>query len=108
MIFNAVNDDAVISQLFKFAGYTYGPLLGLFAFGTITKLQINDRWVIPICIAAPVVTILIDQYSAQILYGFEFGFLNLALNGLLTFLGLIAISYRSYETEEEAGEEEEG
>ncbi|NRB51960.1 MAG: sodium:solute symporter [Saprospiraceae bacterium] len=107
MIFNAINNEAVISQLFKFAGYTYGPLLGLFAFGTMTKLQINDRWVIPICIAAPVITILIDQYSAQILYGFEFGFLNLALNGLLTFLGLIAISYRTYETEEEGVDPDE-
>lgn len=107
MIFNAINNEAVISQLFKFAGYTYGPLLGLFAFGTMTKLQINDRWVIPICIAAPIITILIDQYSAQILYGFEFGFLNLALNGLLTFLGLIAISYRTYETEEEGVDPDE-
>lgn len=108
MVFNAVNNDAVISQLFKFAGYTYGPLLGLFAFGMLTKLQINDRWVIPICIMAPLITILIDQYSAKILYGFQFGFLNLALNGLLTFLGLIAISFRTYESEPDPNETKEG
>ena len=78
------------------AGYTYGPLLGLFAFGMLTSLKVRDKWVLPVCIAAPVLTILLDVYSTRILYGFEFGFPNLAVNGLLTFLGLLAISYRDY------------
>lgn len=98
--FNAINNDAVISQLFRVAGYTYGPLLGLYSFGMVTKLKIRDQWVIPICLAAPIISFLIDIYSSQILFGFEFGFLIIALNGLLTFLGLLAISYKEYESED--------
>ena len=82
--------------MLKVAGYTYGPLLGLFTFGMFTKLKVRDNLVLPVCLAAPVITILLDVYSARILYGFEFGYLNLAVNGLLTFLGLFAISYRDY------------
>jgi len=99
MIFNAVNNESVITQLFVFAGYTYGPLLGLFAFGTLTKLRISDFWVIPVCIAAPIITFFI-VYLAKNNYGFDFGFMNIALNGLLTFAGLIAISYKSYDEPE--------
>lgn len=99
LAFNAINNEAVITSLFKVAGYTYGPLLGLYSFGILTKLKVRDNLVIPICIAAPVISYLTDTYSSQILYGFEFGFLIIALNGLLTFLGLLAISYREYETE---------
>ncbi len=97
LLFNALSNDAVISELFRAAGYTYGPLLGLFAFGLFTRLQINDRWVIPVCVAGPVISFFIDANSARWLNGFQFGFLILALNGLLTFLGLLAISYREYE-----------
>lgn len=98
--FNALNNDAVISKVFEIAGYTYGPLLGLFTFGMLTKRQVQDKLVIPICIAAPVLSFLINTYSAELLYGFQLGFLIIALNGLLTFLGLWAISY------EEAPEED--
>ncbi len=93
LIFNAVSDTAVITKLFQIAGYTYGPLLGLFVFGMATKLRVRDHLVLPICLLAPVLTFLLDKYSAQILYGFQFGFLTIALNGLLTFLGLLAIAY---------------
>ncbi len=93
LFFAALNNDAVINQLFKAAGYTYGPLLGLFAFGILTKRQIRDNWlIVAICIAAPVLSFVLDTYSAQWFFGFRFGFLILALNGLLTFLGLLAIS----------------
>ena len=101
LIFNLINDRAVISQLLKVAGYTYGPLLGLFAFGMLTNLKINNRWVIPICIAAPILTYILDLFSASIFYGFQFGYLNLAVNGLITFLGLLTISYHVPETEED-------
>lgn len=100
IIFNLINDRAVITQLLTVAGYTYGPLLGLFAFGMLTDLKVNNRWVIPICIAAPVLTYLLDLFSASIFYGFQFGFLNLAVNGLLTFVGLLTISYHAPDTEE--------
>lgn len=100
IIFSLINDQAVISQLLKVAGYTYGPLLGLFAFGMITDLKVNNRWVIPICLAAPILTFVLDYYSTDIFYGFQFGYLNLAVNGLLTFVGLLTISYHVPKTEE--------
>lgn len=100
LLFNAISNDAVISQLFVAAGYTYGPLLGLFTFGMVTRLRVRDRYVIPVCLAAPVISFFIDRYSADLLAGFQFGFLIIALNGFLTFLGLLAISYKEYEVED--------
>jgi Na+/proline symporter len=92
VVFNALNNKDVISQLFKAAGYTYGPLLGLFAFGILTRRQLYRQWVIPVCVAAPVLSYIINANSVEWLYGFQFGFLIIALNGLLTFAGLWAIS----------------
>ncbi|MCP9237012.1 sodium:solute symporter [Lewinella sp. JB7] len=101
MAFQLINDEAVINSLFKAAGYTYGPLLGLFAFGLLTDFRVREtlplgKVEVPaltlICLASPVVSILVDTYSAELLGGFQFGFLILAFNGLLTFLGLIALS----------------
>ncbi|MEZ4960104.1 MAG: sodium:solute symporter [Saprospiraceae bacterium] len=94
LVFKALNNDAVINELFKAAGYTYGPLLGLFTFGMLTKNQIKDKWVIAVCLAAPVLTWIIVDLAAKY-WNFQFGFLNLALNGLLTILGLWLISIRS-------------
>ncbi|HMN88454.1 MAG TPA: sodium:solute symporter [Saprospiraceae bacterium] len=93
LFFAALNNTAVINQLFKAAGYTYGPLLGLFTFGILLRRQTPDTWVVvAICVAAPVLSFVIDTYSEQWFNGFKFGFLILAFNGLLTFLGLLAIS----------------
>jgi Na+/proline symporter len=92
LVFNALNNDAVINGLFIAAGYTYGPLLGLFTFGLFTKKQIEDRFVVFICLAAPILSFLLHYFSDVILWGFQFGFLILAVNGFLTFLGLLLIS----------------
>ena len=92
LVFNAMNDDAVINNLFIAAGYTYGPLLGLYTFGMFTKRKVNDQLVLPVCIAAPVLSYLLNQFRNELLGGFEFGFLILAVNGLLTFIGLWLIS----------------
>jgi len=94
LFFNALEGDAVINGLFKAAGYTYGPLLGLFAFGLFSKRKIRDQWVIWICLASPIISFFVDTYSEQLFAGFQFGFLILAVNGLLTILGLFAISYK--------------
>lgn len=102
IIFNAISNEAVISQLFVAAGYTYGPLLGLFAFGILTKRWVRDAWVIPICVAAPIISFLLDRNSAEWFAGFKFGFLILAVNGLLTFIGLWAISARTKPASEAA------
>ena len=93
--FAAINDKSVINQLFKVAGYTYGPLLGLYAFGLFTKLRIADIFVPIVCIFAPVLTFLIDTYSVKLLFGYKFGFELLLVNGLLTFIGLVVLNWVS-------------
>ncbi len=92
LAFNALNDQSVISSLFKAAGFTYGPLLGLFAFGLFTRRQIKDHWAPFICFLTPVLSFALDVYSEELLGGFEFGFFILLVNGFLTFLGLWLIS----------------
>lgn len=94
LIFYMINDEAVISQLFTVAGYTYGPLLGLYAFGFILNRTINDRLVPWICIASPVLTFFINKYSELLFFGYKFSFELLIVNGLLTFFGLFLISER--------------
>ena len=90
--FNSLQNDAIINKLFSWTGYTYGPLLGLFTFGMITKRKIYDKFAIVVCIAAPLLTYVINSNSAAWFGGFELGFLIYALNGILTILGLWAIS----------------
>jgi Na+/proline symporter len=91
VLFRSINDKAVIDSLFTIAGYTYGPLLGLFAFGIFTKMQAHDRKVPFVAIIAPVATLLLNQYSVELFNGYRFGFELLILNGALTFIGLILI-----------------
>ena len=92
ILFNSLfKDVSVIWELFKAAGYTYGPLLGLFAFGILTKSQIKDKYVWIIAVIAPIVSYVINQYSEVLLSGYQIGFEILIINGLLTFLGLVLI-----------------
>ena len=92
VLFKLLNNDAIINQLFRAAGYTYGPLLGLFTFGMFTKINIRDKWVWLVCLIAPVLTVIIDLNSKALLGGFEFGSMIIALNGTLTFIGLWLLS----------------
>ncbi len=92
LFYNWINNDAVINSLFKIAGYTYGPLLGMFAFGILTSRKVKDKWIPLVVILAPTISYLIDQYSVVWLNGFRFGFFIIALNGLLTYIGLMFIS----------------
>lgn len=85
-----IKDESVIKSLFVFAGYTYGPLLGLYAFGLFSKWQVKDKLVPLICILSPVLSYVISTNSLK-WFGFEFGFFVLILNGFLTFLGLVLI-----------------
>lgn len=91
VLFKLINNQAVIQQLFTFAGYTYGPLLGLYAFGLFTKANVVDKWVPVVAIAAPVITYLISYFSGLIFPEFRFGFELLIVNGLLTIIGLFMI-----------------
>ncbi|WP_109851884.1 sodium:solute symporter [Aquimarina sp. AU58] len=85
-----IKDESVIAKLFVFAGYTYGPLLGLYAFGLFTKLKVKDNLVPIIAILSPILSYIISENS-DLWFGFKFGFFILILNGFLTFLGLILI-----------------
>ncbi len=86
-----IKDASVINKLFVFAGYTYGPLLGLFSFGILTKLRVKHVTTPFIAIASPCIAYCISHYS-QKWFGFEFGFFVLLLNGCISFLGLYIAS----------------
>lgn len=88
LIFHAINDQSVINAVFTAAGYTYGPILGLFAFGMFTSWAVKDKWVVPVCLLSPLLSYIININSEQLLFGYRFGFEILILNGLLTFTGL--------------------
>ena len=91
LVFRVINDDSVISSLFKFAGFTYGPLLGLYAFGLISKRPIKDRFAPIVCLLSPLICALVYWFP-ELIGGYQFKFEILMLNGFLTFLGLWAIS----------------
>lgn len=88
MLFKWLNDDSVIKTVFKVAGYTYGPLLGLFAFGMMTRFAVRDRWVPLVAVLSPVISYLLDLYSKELFGGYTFGFELLLVNGAITFVGL--------------------
>jgi Na+/proline symporter len=92
LIFKWINDDSIINTVFNVAGYTYGPLLGLYAFGLFIKRKVIDKAVPFIAVSSPAITFLISYLFEKILFGYKFGFTILIVNGLITFLGLIIFS----------------
>jgi Na+/proline symporter len=95
MVFKAVNNQSVVMAVFKVAGLTYGPLLGLFAFGMLTRYQIKDKLVPLVVVAAPVISGILNSYSEQLFNGYQIGFELIILNGALTFGGLFLIRTKS-------------
>ena len=93
-VFYSINDENVVIALFKAAGYTYGPILGLFIFAILVRKPVQDRMVPVVAILAPLLTFLISSYSKQLFNGYQFGFELLILNGLLMVLGLFLIVKR--------------
>jgi Na+/proline symporter len=92
LIFKEVNDKSVIDAVLGVAGYTYGPLLGLFSFGLFTSMQVRDRLVPVVCVIAPVLSYILSAHSKEWLGGYVFSFEILIVNGLFTFIGLWLIS----------------
>ncbi len=90
--YRAINDAALISKLFTIAGYTYGPLLGLYFFGLYTRRKVIDKWVPLVCIASPILSYVLSINSQQWFWGYNFGFEILMVNGLITTLGLYILS----------------
>lgn len=92
ILFKLIDNKSIIDVILKVAGFTYGPLLGLFAFGILTKKQIHDKYALYVCLAAPLIILGID-YGSQLLFDkFKIGYELLIYNGLLTYLGLLIIS----------------
>ncbi|MBK6378217.1 MAG: sodium:solute symporter [Chitinophagaceae bacterium] len=111
LLFKAINDKLIIDFILKFAGITYGPLLGLFAFGILTKRKLNEKLIWAVCIIAPLLALGIDMLSNPLWYnaklhtdlglqsisesifnGYKIGNELILINGILTFLGLWFIS----------------
>ncbi|MCB9310753.1 MAG: sodium:solute symporter [Lewinellaceae bacterium] len=115
LMFKWIDDKSIIDVILKLAGYTYGPLLGLFSFGILTHRLVNDRWVLLVCLLSPLVILGIDfinnpewfgsklgfaqdtitslsHLSQRLFSGFKIGIEILILNGILTFIGLWFIS----------------
>ena len=88
--FKAINSTSVIDAIYILCSYTYGPLLGLFAFSLLTRREVNDRWSPWVCVASPIICFAIDTLTSQ-LTGYKFGYELLMLNGALTFAGLALI-----------------
>ena len=99
LAFKALNSTSVIDAIYILCSYTYGPLLGLFSYGLITHRPTCDRLVPYVCVASPLLCLLIDNAVASTT-GYKFGYEMLMLNGLLTFLGLYIIGSWSKEYHE--------
>jgi len=90
ILFRVFKADSIISTIFILAGYTYGPLLGLFAFGLFSKFKVKDQWIPLLALLAPVVTGILD-YNSINWFGFSLGYEKLILNGFIMFIGLLLI-----------------
>lgn len=114
VIFKAINDKLIIDFILKFAGITYGPLLGLFAFGILTKRKLNEKLIWTVCLVAPLIALGIDvlsspdwyekklyislgldEISKTVFQGYRIGYELILINGIITFLGLFFISKKN-------------
>ena len=95
----ALNSKSVIDAIYIIASYTYGPLLGMFAFGLFTRRRTRDRWVPFIAVASPILCYALDRFAMQS-YGYKFGYELLMLNGMLTFAGMYALSSKELKNKE--------
>ena len=96
ILFKYILDRNVIDGLLTIAGYTYGPLLGLFSFGIFTNYKINDKYVWYILFTSVIITSVIGNINSDLLWGYEIGYELLPINGLITFIGLILIRRKQY------------
>jgi len=91
LIFRALNNEAVVNAIYTAAGYTYGPLLGLFSFGLFTKFSVKDKYVWIVAILSPLLCYFLSLYSEVLFSGYKMGFELLIINGALTFFGLLIL-----------------
>ncbi|HEY0062153.1 MAG TPA: sodium:solute symporter [Telluria sp.] len=92
MAFKVADSPSMIAVVLKLAGYTYGPLLGLFAFGILTQRTVRDRWVPLVALGGPVLCAILDFNQGALFGSYRLGLELLIVNGMLVFAGLLAIS----------------
>jgi Na+/proline symporter len=96
LFFYWMNNNSIIDIILDLAGYTYGPLLGLFSFGILTRRSLPNTWLITfLCLLTPLISWLLSQHAASWFHGYQIGIELLLINGVLTFAGLLLISKRS-------------
>ena len=88
LVFNALNNTSVIDAVYRLASYTYGPILGLFAFGLCCKAPVRDRWVPLVAVVAPLLCLLLDLNSVRWFGGYHFSYELLLMNAGFTVIGL--------------------
>lgn len=99
ILFKPFHNDSLIDKIFDIAGYTYGPLLGLYSFGLFVKNRTpNDKLVPYIAVMSPIISYILNLYSEELFFGYRFGFEILIVNGLITFFALLAVSKKIKET----------
>ncbi len=94
-IFRSTGDQALIAKLFKTVGYTYGPLLGLFAFGLFSKKRVKEILIPFIAIGSPIICFFLEKHSSSLFFGYKFGFELMVINAILTYFGLMLISKKN-------------
>jgi Na+/proline symporter len=93
ILFRPFHNESLIDKIFEIAGYTYGPLLGLYTFGLFVKNRKPiDKFVPVIAISSPIISYILNHFSKELFFGYQFGFEILIVNGLLTFVGLMLVS----------------
>lgn len=89
-----LNNDSVIQTVYKIASYTYGPLLGIFCFGILTKAKVYDKWIPLVALLSPILCLILDIHSQEWFSGYVFSHERLILNALFTFLGMCCLIRR--------------
>ena len=97
-MFHLINDQSVISAFIRVSGYTAGPLLGLFTFGIASKRKVNDKMMPFVCVAAPLLSLIINHYSTNIFRGYQLGYEIIVVNAILTIFGIYLFSKNNLTT----------
>jgi hypothetical protein len=98
LIFKWIDNKSIINIILDLAGYTYGPLLGLFAFGIFSKRVLPESWLITaVCLIAPAICYILSKNAAHWFNGYQIGIELLLIDGALTFLGLFLISKKVFQ-----------
>ena len=92
VVFNALNNTSVIDAVYIVASYTYGPILGLFAFGIFTRKAVKDKYIPLVAVLSPVLCFILDENSQKWFNGYSFSYELLILNAFFTFIGLLLLT----------------